>query len=143
MRWPVSACMAAVGVAACRMPAAAARTVSSRSCASVQQLRDLFDPDPGDVAHAPAHRVDHAGLVGQLHHELVDRHARLTLEHLEPDDVALHRPDLGRHGAEDTRGVGQPDAHPGQHGTGSVPGPAQWVRVMRTTTRMVFSALPA
>ena len=33
-------------------------------------------------------------------------------------------------------------AHPGQHGHELCPH-SQWVLVMRTTTRMVFSALPA
>ena len=103
------------------------------------ELGHLLDADAGDVAHAPAHRVDRTGLVRQLHHQLVDGHARLALEHLEPDDVALHRADLGRHRAQDTGGVGQPDPHAGQHGHAL----AQCVLVMRTTTRIVFSALPA
>ena len=134
--------MTAVGVAACQDAGGGGEDGVLSVVRLRQQLRDLFDTDPGDVAHPPAHRVDRAGLVGQLHDELVDRHARLALEHLEPDDVALHRPDLRRHGAEDARSVGQPDAHPGQHGIGP-PRPAQLVLVMRTTTRMVFSALPA
>ena len=120
-----------------------------RRLAVAGELGDLLDPDPGHVAHAAADGVDRARLVGQLDHELVDGHAGLALEHLEPDDVALHGADLGRHGAEDARGVGQPDAHPGQHGTAagavseSFDPHAQWILVMRTATRMVFSALPA
>ena len=139
MSWPDSVFMAAVGVAACRIAAAALRTVSSRSWAAAGQLAHLFDPGSGDVADALAHRIDGAGQVGQLDHELVDGHARLALEHLEPDDVALDGADLGRHRSEDARGVGQPDPHAGQHGGLS----CQFVLVMCTPTCMVCSALPA
>ena len=97
-------------------------------------------PAPGTLRTPRQTASTAPGVVGQLDHQLVDRHPGLALEHLEPDDVALHRADLGRHRAEDARGVGQPDAHPGQHGAQLG---AQCVLVMRTTTRMVFSALPA
>ena len=64
MSWPDSAFMAAVGVAACRMAAAALRTVSSRSWAARGQLPHLLDPGSGDVADALAHGVDGAGQSG-------------------------------------------------------------------------------
>ena len=75
------------------MAAAAPSTVSSR-------------PGPGSAARAPpppplpdisdslAHGVDRTRLVGELDHQLVDGHAGLALEHLEPDDVALDGADL-------------------------------------------------
>ena len=99
MRWPVSAFIAAVGVAACRMPAAAASTVSSRSCASASSSVTSSTPAPGTLRTPRQTASTAAGLVGQLDHELVDGHARLALEHLETDDVAVHGTDLGRHGA--------------------------------------------
>ena len=95
----------------------------------------LLHPGAGDVADPLAHGVHRAGDVGQLDHELVDGHARLTLEHLEPDHVAVDGADLGRHRPQHAGSVGQPDAHAGEH--------AQWVLVMCTLTFMVCSALPA
>ncbi len=80
------------------------------------QLAHVFDARSGDVADALAHRIDGTGQVGELDDELVDGHAGFALEHLEPDDVALDRPDLRGHRSEDARSVGQPDPHAGQHG---------------------------
>ena len=138
--------MAAVGVAACRIAAAAARTVSSRSFASVVSSVTSSTPDSGDVAHPAADGVDRARLVGELHHQLVDRHTRLALEHLEPDDVALHGADLRRHGTEHTGRVRQPDPHLCQHGDTCARfggGGSMHPRHAHHDTACVFSALPA
>ena len=88
-----------------------------------EQLGDLLHAHAGDPAHAAAHCLDRSGLVGQLHHELVDGHPGLALEHLQPDHVALGHPDLGSHRTEDPRSVGEPDPHPGQHPADPVDGP--------------------
>ena len=131
-----------VGVAASRMPAAAVRTVPSRSAASPGSSVTTSTPAPGTL-RMPLHTASTApGSSGSstTNSSMATPAPRsrtsspTTLPAAAPISAATAPSTPGASGSQIRMRVSTPFARRRQ---------VQWVLVMRTTTRMRFSALPA